>query len=181
MARRKPSSPDPVPLDNDDRMRSLIEVSRETGIPMPTILRLRREHPDRVPSVPMGAAHFFPEGAIAELRALAEAEGARGGGPQVGSRGLFSLSRRRRESEREDRPASAPERTVSRPEPAPAAHALPKKAAPPRPRSAPTASDAALARRLEVLEARQRELTAELEGRGAAGSGGRSVARFPTS
>ncbi len=164
MARMYPPSPDPESLGNDDRMRSLIEVSRETGISMPTILRLQREHPGRVPSVLMGAAHFFPEGAISELRALAEAEGARAGGPEVSSRGLFSLARQRREIEREDRLASAPSAPVSRPGPAPTEAAVPERSTPPRPRSAPTASEAALARRLEALEARQHELTVELEG-----------------
>jgi hypothetical protein len=59
---------------NDDRMRTLIEVSRASGIPMPEIARLQREHPEELPAVAVGAALFFPEGIIPTVQALAEAE-----------------------------------------------------------------------------------------------------------
>ena len=55
-------------------MRTLIEVSRAAGVPMPVIVRLQREHPDQLPAVGVGAALFFPEGVIPEIKALAEGE-----------------------------------------------------------------------------------------------------------
>lgn len=59
---------------NDDRMRTLIEVSRASGVPMPEIARLQRDHPEELPAVTVGAALFFPEGIILTVQALAEAE-----------------------------------------------------------------------------------------------------------
>jgi len=155
MPRWPPSEP-AGDFDNDDRMRSLIEVSRETGIPMPVILRLQREHPDRVPSVGVGSGQFFPEGVIGEIRALAEAEGVSAGRGDGQGRALLSLPRRR--------PA---------PGAAPAAASVPASPTPPDPpdpegrrgrrRTSRTDSDtAALARRLERLEEAQRRLTEEL-------------------
>lgn len=41
-------------LDNDALMRSLPELARETGIPMPVILPLKREHPEELPSIGLG-------------------------------------------------------------------------------------------------------------------------------
>ena len=55
-------------------MFTLIEVSRASGIPMPEIARLQREHPEELPAVAVGAALFFPEGIIPTVQALFRAE-----------------------------------------------------------------------------------------------------------
>ena len=157
--------------ENDDRMRSLIEASRETGIPMPVILRLQREHPQELPSVKMGAAHFFPEGVLPKLKALAEADGIAAGSAQSRAHGLISLSRRRRDLKQRGRvtPGGAPT-PPSRPSPGAPAEPVPpvpsSTDAPPPSAKAPTASaeaGAALAAQLEVLEDRQRRLVQELD------------------
>ena len=157
--------------ENDDRMRSLIEASRETGIPMPVILRLQREHPEELPSVQMGAAHFFPEGVLPKLKALAEADGITAGSGRPRAHGLISLSRGRRDLEERGRVTPGGEPTPpSRSSPAaPTETEAPARSSPETPPpsgAAPTASaeaDAALAAQLEVLEDRQRRLVQELD------------------
>lgn len=130
---------------------------------MPAILRLRREHPDRLPSVPMGAAHFFPEGVVHELRTLAEAEGLLGGPEDVAPRGLHSLARRRWEVGHPGPSAPAPEDVATPSAPAPAPPAQDQ--APPPPVSQTRGAgphDEDLARRLGALERDQRELIDEI-------------------
>ena len=49
---------------------SLVEVAQKTGISMPILLRYKREHPDRVPSVGSGSQQRFPEEAVDVLQEI---------------------------------------------------------------------------------------------------------------
>lgn len=86
-----------IPEGNDTLMRSLPELSRETGIPMPVILRLKRENPEEIPSVGAGSQQFFPEGVAPILRGLYLAE-ERDGALTETVRPLRSIARRRQEA-----------------------------------------------------------------------------------
>jgi excisionase family DNA binding protein len=81
----------------DERSLTLREVSRATGIPMPTLLRYKREQPKRVPSSGSGSQQRFPEAAVA---AFLEIHGEENPSlPQRGRRigGLLSLTRQKRD------------------------------------------------------------------------------------
>lgn len=82
---------------NDARMRSLPELSTETGLPMPVILRLKRENPEEIPSVGAGSQQFFPEGVAPILRRLYLAE-KQNGALSEAVRPLRSIARGRREA-----------------------------------------------------------------------------------
>lgn len=81
-------------LSNDSLMRSLPEVSRTTGIPMPVVLRLANEHPKEVPSSGSGSQRFFPASAVPVLLALYRSSDA----PRVEHRSaLLTITRQRQE------------------------------------------------------------------------------------
>jgi hypothetical protein len=155
----------PADAGNEALVRSLPELAREIGVPTSTILRLQREHPDRLPFIQIGAAQLFPEGVIPVLRALLEAEGLSGPSPQPGRSGQFSLTRQRREVKGASGPAPWLRAATLPPEKAPG---KPKRQAfvppsPSLPRSTAAASDReALAGRLQELERTQRRLADEL-------------------
>lgn len=130
---------------NDALMRSLPELSRETGIPMPLILRFKREHPEKLPSVGSGSQQSFPEGVIPTLLALYEEEFGARPGLEGARRGLLSLVRVRQE--RTPDPVPAPQE--SEPES--------------KDLAASELQDESLALRLKRLEERQRKLTAEIK------------------
>lgn len=83
--------------NNDALMRSLPELAKETGIPMPVILRLKRENPEEIPSVGAGSQQFFPEGVAPILRRLYLTE-ERDGALTETVRPLRSIARRRQEA-----------------------------------------------------------------------------------
>lgn len=80
----------------DKRMFSLMEVAQETGIAMPILLRYKREHPDRIPSVGSGAQQRFPEEAFAIFAQIREEESQDRDLPRRGGFGLLSLPRIRK-------------------------------------------------------------------------------------
>jgi hypothetical protein len=86
----------PVRMSNDALMRSLPEVSMETGIPMPVILRLARQHPNAIPSLGSGSQRSFPHGVMPALLALYYEMGA---SSRTDHRhgALFTIGRRMRE------------------------------------------------------------------------------------
>lgn len=129
---------------NDDLMRSLPELARETGIPMPTILRLKREFPEELPSVGAGSQQFFPEGVVPVLRELCSRD-VRSPVERVGGRPLQSLAHRRQVR------ARPPEAGVSAGETPPALE-----------RREDERELGPLDARLGVLEGRQVALAAEL-------------------
>ncbi len=151
-----PSPESPEGPGNDDRMRSLIEVSRASGIPMPVIARLQRERPDRLPAVRVGAALFFPEAIIPTLLELVEDE----------ERGLEATS-----ADRQD-PASQPPQQGERrraakppsaPEPTEAASDAVLRVPPSPPREQDSNPDyEALAQRIERLDTSLRDLSGQL-------------------
>ncbi len=81
---------------------SLVEVAQKTGIPMPILLRYKREHPDRVPSIGSGSQQRFPEEAIEVLREIQQEESGRQEEPRRGGFGLLSLPRLRKQVKRGD-------------------------------------------------------------------------------
>lgn len=86
---------------------SLVEVAQKTGIPMPILLRYKREHPDRVPSIGSGSQQRFPEEAIEVLRAIQQEESGRQEEPRRGGFGLLSLPRLRKQVKRDEDEADA--------------------------------------------------------------------------
>lgn len=118
---------------NDSLMRSLPEVSKTTGIPMPIVLRLANEHPKEVPSMGSGSQRFFPEGVVPVLLALYRKSDA----PRNEHRPvLLTIARQKREKrEAADRQPVEPEKVAS----------------------------SALARRLDGLEGRQLRIIGVLE------------------
>lgn len=81
---------------------SLVEVAQKTGITMPILLRYKREHPVRVPSIGSGSQQRFPEEAIDILRQIHQEETQRQEEPRRGGFGLLSLPRLRKQVRRDD-------------------------------------------------------------------------------
>ncbi|HMB53963.1 MAG TPA: hypothetical protein VKU40_11640 [Thermoanaerobaculia bacterium] len=81
---------------------SLPEVSRATGIPLPDLQRLRRDHAEDVPSVVVGEAKRYPDEALAVFRRLHRQEGGDSEAlkpvraPVEPKRALFSIASQRR-------------------------------------------------------------------------------------
>lgn len=110
------------------RLYSLVEVAQETGIPMPILLRYKREHPDRVPSEGSGSQQRFPEEAFHALREIQREEAETRDLPRRGGFGLLSLPRLRKQvrpsdEDEEAAAAQAEEATAAEAIPAPAAKA----------------------------------------------------------
>ena len=64
------------------RMLTLSEVSKRTGITLPTLQKYKREHADRIPSRGKGRRQRYPEDSIAAFRKLREEGMARRGRPR---------------------------------------------------------------------------------------------------
>lgn len=77
-------------------MQSLPELSRETGIPMPLILRLANQHPNVIPSIGSGSQRSFPHGVVPALLALYHDMGTSGRTDHRHA-ALFTIGRRMRE------------------------------------------------------------------------------------
>ena len=83
----------------DDRLMSLSEVSRRTGISMPTLLRYKKLFASRIPSQGSGRTQRYPEAALAVIAQLKKENlakrgrrrGAKTAAPDS-ERGLLSLS-----------------------------------------------------------------------------------------
>lgn len=89
--------------DASSRMYSLVEVAQKTGIPMPILLRYKREHPERIPSAGTGSQQRFPEEAFAAFLEIQKQEEAAGQDlPRRGGFGLLSLPKLRRRTVGED-------------------------------------------------------------------------------
>jgi len=103
----------------DTRMFSLMEVAQETGIAMPILLRYKREHPERIPSIGSGAQQRFPEEAFAIFAEIREEESQERDLPRRGGFGLLSLPRIRRahHEPREEPSATREEPSAAREEP----------------------------------------------------------------
>jgi hypothetical protein len=84
-----------TPSEDDPRLFSLMEVAQETGIAMPILLRYKREHPKRIPSMGSGSQQRFPEEAFAIFRQIQKEEGGERELPRRGGFGLLSLPRAR--------------------------------------------------------------------------------------
>jgi len=137
-------------------MFSLPELSRVTGVPMPIILRLSQEHPRELPAVGSGSQVFFPAGVIPTLQRLYGEE--RCAQPSAGEhrRGLFTLSRARKEQAEAER-----HRRESELQGTEAAAATGREGEPPTERS-PEADLSDLEEHLIGLERRTRTLTDEV-------------------
>ncbi len=137
-------------------MLTLIEVSRASGVPMPEIARLQREHPEELPAVAVGAALFFPEGIIPTVQALSRAEKVDQAPAPEGSAEPTPCS----EAERD------PQRTVAPPPPPQSVRA--RKTVATRVSGIPThealspVDSAALSERIERLDRSLRILSSEL-------------------
>lgn len=81
---------------NETPMRSLPELSKETGIPMPVILRLARQYPNVIPSSGSGSQRSFPHDVVPALLALYHEMGASGHTDHRHA-ALFTIGRRMRE------------------------------------------------------------------------------------
>lgn len=90
---------------------SLVEVAQKTGIPMPILLRYKREHPDRVPSEGSGSQQRFPEEAFEVLKQIQKEETEGHDLPRRGGFGLLSLPRLRKQV----RPADDKEAATTEP------------------------------------------------------------------
>lgn len=94
----------PSGTGDGSRTYSLVEVAQQTGIPMPILLRYKREHPDRVPSHGSGSQQRFPETAFDAFRAIQREEAEGHDEPRRTGFGLLSLPRLRKQA---SRPADA--------------------------------------------------------------------------
>lgn len=145
------------------KLYSLVEVAQETGIPMPILLRYKREHPDRVPSEGSGSQQRFPEEAFHALREIQREEAETRDLPRRGGFGLLSLPRLRKqvrpsEEESEEMTAAQAEQAAE-PSESPAAPAAETerpdraKARQPRSKPAPSATgDGAMLSLVEISE-----------------------------
>lgn len=86
----------PARLSNDASMRSLPELSKETGVPMPVILRLTRQHPTAIPSLGSGSQRSFPHDVVPTVLALYHEMGASGRTDHRHA-ALFTIGRHMRE------------------------------------------------------------------------------------
>ena len=77
-----------APSGEGPRTYSLVEVAQKTGIPMPILLRYKRENPDRVPSHGSGSQQRFPEEAFEAFLAIQREEGESRDLPRRGGFGL---------------------------------------------------------------------------------------------
>lgn len=127
----------------EGRYYSLVEVAQKTGIPMPILLRYKREHPDRVPSEGSGSQQRFPEEAFEVLQEIQKEEAEGHDLPRRGGFGLLSLPRLRKQvrpaDEEESATASATE------EPTPTGADRTTEPAPPRTRAQSGAKTASAA------------------------------------
>lgn len=98
------------------RTYSLVEVAQKTGIPMPILLRYKREHPDRVASLGSGSQQRFHEEAFETFLAIQREEGEGQDLPRRGGFGLLSLPRLRKRPARPE-----PEEEAAEEGPAPVA------------------------------------------------------------
>jgi DNA-binding transcriptional MerR regulator len=98
-----------VTKDTQKQNYSLVEVAQKTGIPMPILLRYKREHPDRVPSIGSGSQQRFPEEAIEVLTQIHQEATGREEEPRRGGFGLLSLPRLRKQVRRPDEDEEAAE------------------------------------------------------------------------
>jgi hypothetical protein len=89
------------------RTFSLVEVAQKTGIPMPILLRYKREHPDRVPSFGVGSQQRFPEEAFEVFRTIQREESEEQEPPRRTGFGLLSLPRLRKQAARPAKPEVA--------------------------------------------------------------------------
>lgn len=102
------------------RTFSLVEVAQKTGIPMPILLRYKREHPHRVPSFGVGSQQRFPEEAFEVFRTIQREESEEQEPPRRTGFGLLSLPRLRKQAARpadEDAEAGAEAEGETEPEP----------------------------------------------------------------
>ncbi|MFP3938858.1 MAG: helix-turn-helix domain-containing protein [Thermoanaerobaculia bacterium] len=96
--RHRPTREDPAA----SRMYSLVEVAQQTGIPMPILLRYKREHPERIPSAGVGSQQRFPEAAFEAFLEIQREEEAQGQDlPRRGGFGLLSLPKLRKRTSEE--------------------------------------------------------------------------------
>jgi hypothetical protein len=90
------------------RTYSLVEVAQKTGIPMPILLRYKREQPNRVPSFGSGSQQRFPEEAFDAFLGIQREEGEGRELPRRGGFGLLSLPKLRRRPAPVEPEAEAP-------------------------------------------------------------------------
>lgn len=90
----------PTGAGDATRTFSLVEVAQKTGIPMPILLRYKREHPDRVPSFGVGSQQRFPEEAFEVFRTIQREESEEQEPPRRTGFGLLSLPRLRKQAAR---------------------------------------------------------------------------------
>jgi DNA-binding transcriptional MerR regulator len=101
--------------DTQKQNYSLVEVAQKTGIPMPILLRYKREHPDRVPSIGSGSQQRFPEEAIEVLTQIHQEATGREEEPRRGGFGLLSLPRLRKQVRRPDEDEEEEEAAEAKP------------------------------------------------------------------
>lgn len=84
---------------------TLTEVGRRTGISMPTLLRYKRQHQERIPTVGEGRRQRYPEAALVAFQAI-KRENLRHRGRRSAPTGGASATKLRRD----DRETRAPAR-----------------------------------------------------------------------
>lgn len=104
-----------VTKDTQKQNYSLVEVAQKTGIPMPILLRYKREHPDSVPSIGSGSQQRFPEEAIEVLTQIHQEATGREEEPRRGGFGLLSLPRLRKQVRRPDEDEEEEEAAEAKP------------------------------------------------------------------
>lgn len=129
----------------DSSRLSLPEVSRQTGISMPTILRLRRENAEAIPSTGSGSQRYFSPDVLPTLLQLYQAERATEGTREST---LF---------------LSVPRRRIASPRVHPDKRAQVKASKARKSKRSHRSDDLELARRLIALENGQRALMKEIQ------------------
>jgi excisionase family DNA binding protein len=89
------------------RMLTLTEVSKRTGISMPTLQKYKKRYGDRIPSKGKGRAQRYPEGALAAFTSLRDENLKRRGRPRKDGRAPGSTAGRRSRATRPVRKAAA--------------------------------------------------------------------------
>jgi predicted DNA-binding transcriptional regulator AlpA len=95
------------------RMLTLTEVSRRTGISMPTLQKYKKRYGDRIPSKGKGRAQRYPENALAAFATLRDENLKRRGRPRKDGKAPGSTGGRRSRSTRPTKKRTSPEGTLT--------------------------------------------------------------------
>jgi predicted DNA-binding transcriptional regulator AlpA len=98
---------------SDKTLLTLSEVSRQTGISMPTLLRYKKEHQRRLPKVGKGRTQKYPRRALAVFRAIKEENLKRRGRPRKSGKGGATAGAAKSKKKTARRPPGRPRQLLT--------------------------------------------------------------------